>query len=175
MDLDGFWRLVDTARAESEDDDDFLVRIDEALRAMPDTDDVMGFERELEGLLAKSYTWELWGAAYLINGGCSDDGFDYFRAWLIAQGRTVFEAALANPDSLADLDAADVELEDFLYVASEAYEDRTGDEIRDEAYLQPPLAELRQTFDFENDDEMKTRYPKLWTKLMSYSDLTEPE
>ena len=22
---------------------------------------------------------ELWGAAYLINGGCSDDGFEYFR------------------------------------------------------------------------------------------------
>src|SRR5689334_478015 len=164
MDLDGFWRLVDAARAESDDDDDFLVRIDEALREMPETDEIMGFERELEGLLARSYTHELWGAAYLINGGCSDDGFDYFRAWLIAQGRTVFEAALKDPDSLADLDAADVELEDFLYVASEAYEDRTGDEIRDEAYLQPPLPELKQTFDFENDEEMSRRYPKLWAK-----------
>jgi hypothetical protein len=28
-----------------------------------------------------------WGAAYLANGGCSDDGFDYFRGWLIGQGR----------------------------------------------------------------------------------------
>ena len=36
-----------------------------------------------------SYRWDLWGAAYLANGGCSDDGFDYFRGWLIGQGRKV--------------------------------------------------------------------------------------
>jgi hypothetical protein len=33
----------------------------------------------------------MWVAAYLMNGGCSDDGFDYFRGWLIAQGRTTLE------------------------------------------------------------------------------------
>jgi hypothetical protein len=42
-----------------------------------------------------------WGAAYLANGGCSDDGFDYFRGWLIGQGRKVYETVLADPDSLA--------------------------------------------------------------------------
>lgn len=34
----------------------------------------------------KTYDWDLWGAAYLINGGASDDGFDYFRGWLLSQG-----------------------------------------------------------------------------------------
>ncbi|MFE5591185.1 DUF4240 domain-containing protein [Streptomyces sp. NPDC056549] len=33
-------------------------------------------------------------AAYMVNGGCCDDGFDYFRGWLIAQGRNVFERAV---------------------------------------------------------------------------------
>jgi len=28
------------------------------------------------------------GAAYIINGGCSDDGFEYFRRWLVLQGAT---------------------------------------------------------------------------------------
>jgi len=37
----------------------------------------------------------------LINGGCSDDGFFYFRAWLISRGQKVYDAALQNPDSLA--------------------------------------------------------------------------
>ena len=38
----------------------------------------------------------LWDAAYLINGGCSDDGFDYFRGWLVDQGRETFERCLAE-------------------------------------------------------------------------------
>ena len=41
--------------------------------------------------------------AFIVNGGASDDGFDYFRGWLIAQGREVFEGTLAKPDSLADV------------------------------------------------------------------------
>lgn len=41
------------------------------------------------------------GAAYLINGGRSDDGFDHFRGWLLTQGRATWQAALAEPDSLA--------------------------------------------------------------------------
>ncbi|MFL6076856.1 MAG: DUF4240 domain-containing protein [Mycobacteriales bacterium] len=39
--------------------------------------------------MAESYQGDLWGAAYLINGGASDDGFDYFRGWLIARTRGV--------------------------------------------------------------------------------------
>jgi Protein of unknown function (DUF4240) len=52
-----------------------------------------------------AYTWDLWGAAYLATGEyCSDDGFEYFRAWLILQGSDSFHKATAAPDSLADLD-----------------------------------------------------------------------
>ncbi len=40
--------------------------------------------------------------AYIINGGCSDDGFDYFLGWLIAKGRKYFEAALVNPERAGD-------------------------------------------------------------------------
>ena len=54
-------------------------------------------------MLAASDKEDLWGAAYLINGGCSDDGFDHFRGWLMTQGREVFARAVAEPDSLAEL------------------------------------------------------------------------
>jgi Protein of unknown function (DUF4240) len=37
---------------------------------------------------AESYDWNLWGAVYLMQGGCSDDAFDYFRGWLVMQGRS---------------------------------------------------------------------------------------
>jgi hypothetical protein len=41
----------------------------------------------------------------VINRRCSDDGFDYFRSWLMLQGRETFGRAVAAPDSLADLAA----------------------------------------------------------------------
>jgi hypothetical protein len=44
----------------------------------------------------------LWGAAYLIHGGCGDDTFNDFRSSLISRGRRCFERVIADPDSLAD-------------------------------------------------------------------------
>jgi hypothetical protein len=53
-------------------------------------EEIVAAQQVLWDLMAESYTNPLWAAAYVINGGCSDDGFDYFRGWLIAQGREVF-------------------------------------------------------------------------------------
>jgi hypothetical protein len=65
-----------------------------------------------------------------MNGGCSDDGFRYFRDWLISEGRTVFEAAVASADSLAQLPRVELaELESFGYVALELYEHKDGGEL----------------------------------------------
>ncbi len=41
----------------------------------------------------------------IMMNGCSDDSFDYFRGWLIAQGKDVYHAALRDPDSLVDVEA----------------------------------------------------------------------
>lgn len=77
-------------------------------------------------------------AAYLIGGGCSDDGFTDFRFGVIAQGRDWYEKAAACPDSLADHPAvAGAELplwhnplcyEEAGYAAYHAFERVTGDE-----------------------------------------------
>jgi hypothetical protein len=41
----------------------------------------------------------------IFGGWCSDDGFEYFRLWLIGQGRVIFERAVTMPDSLAAVPA----------------------------------------------------------------------
>jgi Protein of unknown function (DUF4240) len=51
----------------------------------------------------EAYSWDLWGAAYVVNGGGSDDGFEYFCCWLVSRGREVYESALADSDGLAQL------------------------------------------------------------------------
>src|SRR5688500_13176599 len=44
------------------------------------------FDRVFQQKMRESYRWDLWGAAYVIHGGASDDGFEYFRRWLISRG-----------------------------------------------------------------------------------------
>ena len=110
----------------------------------------------------RSYTWELWGAAYLINGGCSDDGFDYFRAGLIALGRAAFEAGVRDADSLADYIDDELSGEEFLYIAPKAYQKVTGEEDLPREAVRFP--ELGQRWDFDDDNEMERRYPKLFAK-----------
>ena len=98
-------------------------------------EEIVAAERVSQELMAGFYRTPLWGAAYVINGGCSDDGFDYFRGWLILQGREVFEHVVADPDVLADLPviraqapgAAYLECEDTLYIASRAHRAATGE------------------------------------------------
>lgn len=95
---------------------------------------IASFDAWLHAQRARANRWDLWGAAYVMNGGCSDDGFIDFRNGLIAQGRVTFEAALADPEALAELELA-LDAEDGLffeslgYVAPEAYEQRTGGEL----------------------------------------------
>lgn len=76
----------------------------------------------------------LWDAAGIMKEyGCSDDGFINFRAWLIAQGREVYFAALADPDSLADVvPYGDCRFEQLSYVGDYAYEQLTGKSAYDQ-------------------------------------------
>ena len=66
-------------------------------------EDIVSFDVHYDALRFRAYRKELWGAAYLMNGGCSDDGFEYFRAWLISRGKKVYEQVLSDPDSLDSL------------------------------------------------------------------------
>src|SRR5262249_3624297 len=102
MDIGRFWQIVDAARLRAGADTGARV---EAVRAglsgLPATE-LESFQRHYDEQIRRSYHWDLWGAAFVMNGGCSDDGFRYFRDWLVSEGRATFEAALENPESLAD-------------------------------------------------------------------------
>lgn len=99
-----FWEHIEKSRrAEPEAHAERLVARLAKLRPA----DILAFQNIWDRFEARSYSRVLWGAAYLINGGCSDDGFDYFRMWLILQGEKVYIAAVKNPDSLADVVSPD--------------------------------------------------------------------
>ncbi|MBN1206874.1 MAG: DUF4240 domain-containing protein [Myxococcaceae bacterium] len=152
-----FWRLIDTSREESGGDLEELVdALTQHLASLPPSE-IVAFDKQLGALLDRAYDWGLWGAAFLINGGCSDDGFLYFRAWLVAQGRTVYEAALADPESLVDVAEPDAELEELLGVAESAYQEATGEElpVRESTEPDEPRGEEWE------EDELQERFPRL--------------
>ena len=158
-----FWDLIEKNIDVSENFEVDPSRLERALIALP-PEEIIEFNARFNEPYTESYSWALWGAAYLINGGCSDDGFDYFRGWLIAQGKRVFDAAVADPDSLVDHSEMDVECEDMLYVAARAYKAAIGGkEMPAIPYRYP---ELGQGWDFDDDDEMARRYPRLFTKYV---------
>lgn len=160
MNEDRFWALI-AEHIEVDEAFEFDVSgLEEALATLS-PEEIIAFDERFDALYCASYSWALWGAAYLIGGGCSDDGFDYFRAWLIAQGREVYTRAVADPDSLADHSAEGVECEDMLYVAGHAYEAATGSEMPQRGCQYP---ELGDGWDFDDAGEMKRRYPRLFAR-----------
>jgi hypothetical protein len=139
MDANAFWELVGAAAATkkaSAGQVRFLVaRLEEFA-----PDQIASFHELLYGFLAAAYRRDLWAAASLLMGHCSDDGFEYFRAWLVLQGRDRFGAALKNPDSIADWADAGMtfQAEEFLDVARAAYRTVKGSEL-------PPAADGAKT------------------------------
>ncbi|HEX4859885.1 MAG TPA: DUF4240 domain-containing protein [Rhizomicrobium sp.] len=162
-----FWDIVAQTLRFKDDAAKQAKALENVLGALPD-DDIVGFDTLFVAQKHRAFRWDLWGAAFVIHGGASDDAFDYFRSWLIAQGKDAFEQALADPDSLADLIAPGrimpLENEAFGQIAGKLWHHQTG--LR---FGRLPSDRLSEDTDgpdgepFEEDDETLARcYPKLW-------------
>ena len=125
-----FWQLVETVKKESGTNIDSRPVVLQKRLSSLEPEEIQGFQQRYETLLLEANSWNLWGAAYLMNGGCSDDGFKYFRDWLISEGKETFKGAIANPDSLATIARREYfELESFGYAALKAYAAKGAGEL----------------------------------------------
>jgi hypothetical protein len=97
----------------------------------------------------RAYSRSLWAAAFVIgDGGCGDDGFMDFRSTLISMGRTAFERALDDPETLVDVvpPGGNLRHEGFqavaLHVAARLSRDGELDRARgSHNFLEPPSGE----------------------------------
>ena len=119
LDEDGFWNLIETAKADCEDDGKRQVKLLVDRVAQTSIADILAYSEIFS---------HLHGSAYIIGGGCSDDGFMDFRAWLVAQGKTIFYAVMHDPDILVDVPIKEysARLESMNYVDNHAYEQKTN-------------------------------------------------
>lgn len=131
LDEETYWGLIDNSlknTTNQEDQEIFLIEEIEKLTPQ----EMIGFRLRTDKLLFDSYNPELWCAAYIISGGCTDGGFEYFRCWLISQGKEVFYKVKSNPDALINQvieNKESYEFEGFWYVAMNAFKNTTGQDL----------------------------------------------
>lgn len=162
MDETSFWKIIARSKEAAGDAPDLQ---GETLRAALEelsSEEVVEFSRVFAEHVVRAYRWDLWGAAYVINGGASDDGFEYFRRWLVGQGQEVYEAALKDPESLARIAPLDgeAENEELSYIAADVLEGRGLEYQVPEVY--PPGNPAGEPWD---EDDLPELFPKLWAKF----------
>jgi hypothetical protein len=162
MKEDHFWELIERSGA-SQDYELQIGTLENILKSLS-AEEIVKFDNTFRALLAASYDYRLWGASYVINGGCSDDCFDYFREYLIAHGRDKFYATLKDPDSCAGWIKTEEEenWEGFGSCAMNAYQKKTGEDL---PYDYLPVSELKgKRFD---EKTVEQQYPMLTAKFMA--------
>lgn len=172
LDETTFWNIVEASLKNTSNQDAqelFLVAAIEKLTPK----EMIGFRLRTDKLLYDTYNSEMWCAGYIMNGGCSDDGFEYFRNWIISRGKDTYLKAKENPDTLISefIEGEDFyEFESFWYVALTAFENKTGKDLYD--YIADDFKTNEgnyPNFDFtwkeEEPETMKAICPKLFDKM----------
>ena len=81
-------------------------RWDETLYAVLvklDPDEIIRFDAWYDDRADDAYREDIGRSARIINGAVCDDSFYYFRQWLVGMGKVVYESALREPDTLANV------------------------------------------------------------------------
>ncbi len=157
-----FWRLISETRSAAGNDTAVQSQLLEQRLTQLPPQAIVDFAQILRNLDERAYTWDLWGAADVIEDGCADDCFRNFRGYLISLGQEPYENALREPDSLATVveDTQTADWESAHDVAPQAYTQVTGGQL--------PVSEFEPSGDppgtpFDENDEasLAARYPQL--------------
>lgn len=163
METKEFWKIIETTKFKSLGDyEKQQSELEKELTKLT-ANDVLEFDNKFRTLRGKIYNWNFWAAAYIINGGCSDDCFSDFRGWLIGQGQSIYENAIQNIETLTELNETnDGDWEGLSYIATDVYEKKTGNDM--------PKG-IQENFEItgeeweEDENDLKNRFPKLYTKF----------
>jgi hypothetical protein len=170
-----WWDIISVGCPHDLDYDDWGETLLAVLMKLP-PDDILAFDVWFQTRTNAPYREDLWRAASLINGWVSDEGFHYFRSWLVGMGKKVYEAASRDPDSLVEV----IERNNNYgwepgSVAAVAWTEITGrssDEfyaIRETMRGEVKL-ELGQAGWENTPEELQRRFPQLWVKAGNGAD-----
>ncbi|WP_232227102.1 MULTISPECIES: DUF4240 domain-containing protein [Flavobacterium] len=150
LDEESYWGIIEKSLKETSNQEDQEIFLTAELEKLSPKE-MIGFRLRTDKLLFDSYTSNLWCANYIISNGTADEGFDYFRCWLISRGKEAYYKTQETPDYLVNLVGNEphaYDFEGFWYVANNAFKNLTNKEA--EAYI-----------DYENFQTTDEHYPIL--------------
>ena len=156
-----FWRFIEANRQRPLEVNSAAVTIQAGLHRLNEVN-LESFCEQFDQQMNDAYVRDLWGVAYLINRGCSDDAFADFRASLIVLGRDFYLRALENAESLLELDESEMKAlfeEGLLSVGPKAYLAMFDiDPPNSPSYKAEPSGE-----DWEEEKEsLISQFPQAW-------------
>ncbi|WP_126148104.1 DUF4240 domain-containing protein [Synechococcus elongatus] len=166
MELADFWAIIQDVHDRSDGDMEAKCDRLQTQLAGLSAEEAIAFSQHFDALMDRAYDWSLWGAAYLLQGGCSDDAFSDFRASLISRGQAAYETAIANPDAIdiTDFDEEAWFFEGFQYAVTDGVEAAAGfSPPRLQPHPNQPSGEEWQ------EEELEQLLPRL-TALMEAAD-----
>ena len=131
LDEESYWKIIENSLKESTNEEDQEIFITSALEQLSPKE-MIGFRLRTDKLMFDSYTSNLWCANYIISNGAAEDGFDYFRCWLISRGKEAYYKTQENPDYLVNLVGNEpniYDFEGFWYVAMNAFKNTTHKDV----------------------------------------------
>ncbi|MBN8694003.1 MAG: DUF4240 domain-containing protein [Bacteroidetes bacterium] len=173
LDEDLFWKIIEKSLKNTSDQDSqeqFLIKEIGSLTPKQ----IIGFRLRTDKLLYDTYNSEMWCAGYIMNCGCSDDSFEYFRNWIISRGKQAYYNAKQEPDTLINEVIEGVEFydfESFWYVALEAFQQKTGKDLYDFIdydnfkHCEGNYPPINFTWEEENGESMRKICPRLFAKF----------
>lgn len=150
LDEETYWTIIEKSLKETKNQEDQELFLTSTLEQLSPKE-MIGFRLRTDKLLFDSYTSNLWCANFVISNGKADEGFDYFRCWLISRGKEAYYKTMENPDYLVNLvenEPKIYDFEGFWYVAVEAFKNMTNKDLQ--AYI-----------DYENFKTTDENYPLL--------------
>lgn len=160
MNEDLFWEIIDSTLRDEDgrlDLDELIARLTACRKAK-----IVKWYKVLQEELTRAHTSEIWEVGYAMNGGLGDDGFEYFKCWLVTQGREFFERFLENPAETALTVSPGVEMDGewLLEVAQDACAE-LGADFPETAGVkeEKKRAKLNLVID---EESIPNRYRRIW-------------
>lgn len=164
MDEDQFWKIIQTTIDNS--GDDFVQQKKELAKELRKLTphDIVLFGNRFRYFRGQANTWELWGAIYIIHGGCGDNSFNDFREWVIGQGKMFYYKTTKDPESLVEVDRdkiVEADWEGLGNVHLAVFKELTGQQME---YLFKEKQETTGVEWKEDSDDLEKMFPKLYAK-----------
>jgi len=161
-----FWDIIQCAcRSDSRSSEGWNSRLVAELAELS-ADEIVEWNHLFDRCVANACTVDLMAACCVMNSGAGDDGFYYFRCWLVGMGQSVYESAIVDSDSLAIVAlpySSGVDAEAEIYAAAHsAWMEVTGQPDTASYPARNETAELiGDIWDFDDEELMRRHLPRL--------------